>query len=258
MSSPSYGSPRHVVSKSANDVTEEKMMVQGSPESPRGNVPMSVKIFSRIRKLMPWESKKVSVKRLNSTSIQNKTERATNQYAFAHVFGMKKTNEHVYEKACKPLVKRVLEGYNAVLIAYGQTGSGKTHTLVGKPDQNVTGILLMALSHFLTESSVSSVELSAIEAYGTHVSRIQLYDLFKDVNGDSLNWGQKEGSASFNPTEAIAHKIKSLRDCQKRIDVCLFFFFCLFFVFVFDFFFRLFAIFFVFVEVWQQSSFDLI
>ena len=220
-------SRKHFGSHTADAADEEKMAAMFNqqqnnrevPESPRNAKPMSVKIFSRVRKLMPWESTKISVKRLNDRALQNKSGRTTNQYSFAHVFDMKATNDAIFEKTCKPLVKRVLEGYNAVLIAYGQTGSGKTHTLIGKPEQNVIGILIMVLSHLLQTKTVKKVELSAIEAYGTHVSRIELYDLFNEKNGNPMDWSKKEGSASFDPTQGIKKELKNIHDCGKRINV---------------------------------------
>ena len=83
-------------------------------ESQRNAKPMSVKSFSRVRKLMPWESTKISAKRLNDRALQNKSGPTTNQYSFAHAT--------IFEKTCKPSVKHVLKGYNAVLIVYGQRG----------------------------------------------------------------------------------------------------------------------------------------
>ena len=35
----------------------------------------------------------------------------------------------IYDEAVAPLVRCVLEGYNAAVLAYGQTGSGKTYTM---------------------------------------------------------------------------------------------------------------------------------
>lgn len=40
--------------------------------------------------------------------------------------------EHIYADT-QPLVRSVLDGYNACIFAYGQTGSGKTYTMVIQP-----------------------------------------------------------------------------------------------------------------------------
>lgn len=38
-----------------------------------------------------------------------------------------------FESAARPILSRVLEGYNGTIFAYGQTGSGKTFTMEGPP-----------------------------------------------------------------------------------------------------------------------------
>eukprot|EP01084_Bolivina_argentea_P176665 305661_1 len=154
----------------------------------------SVQIYARVRKLMPWEPTKISVNILSNTTVQNKTDKKTSEYTFTHIFNMTKTNEDIYRVMGKPLVRKVLEGFNAVLIAYGQTGSGKTHTLVGKPEQNVKGVLPFVLDELFNEESVKSLSVSGCEAYGTHVSRIELYDLFAEANANT-DWTKKKGSS---------------------------------------------------------------
>ena len=197
------------------------------PDSPSSGT--HVKIYSRIRKLMPWEPTEVSCKRVNRSTVQNKNGRASSNYTFAKVFGMKASNEDVYKEICEPLVNRCLEGYNSVLIAYGQTGSGKTHTLIGKPNQSVTGILQMSLKQLILKSIESksskmnkkkdSLELllSAVEAYGTHLGKIELFDLFNTTNKDPLNWRSKVGITSFDPNKLVSHKVSSLKECQTKI-----------------------------------------
>jgi hypothetical protein len=51
--------------------------------------------------------------------------------SFDRVFGPEESTEQVYEDLVRPLVERVVEGYNATVLAYGQTTSGKTHTISG-------------------------------------------------------------------------------------------------------------------------------
>ncbi|KAA0201965.1 hypothetical protein HAZT_HAZT006332 [Hyalella azteca] len=56
-------------------------------------------------------------------TISNRT------YELDGVFDPCCAQKTVYEKAVQPLVKAVLQGYNATVLAYGQTGSGKTFTM---------------------------------------------------------------------------------------------------------------------------------
>ena len=53
------------------------------------------------------------------------------RFAFDEIFNMDSSQEEVYNKAAKPAVLSVLEGYNSTIFAYGQTGTGKTFTMEG-------------------------------------------------------------------------------------------------------------------------------
>jgi kinesin family protein 5 len=72
----------------------------------------------------------------NVLSIKNKT------YQYDSVLRHDSTQKQVYTIAAQPLVKDVLEGYNATIFAYGQTSSGKTHTMEGViGDPELRGII---------------------------------------------------------------------------------------------------------------------
>lgn len=48
----------------------------------------------------------------------------------------------------RPIVDKVLEGYNGTILAYGQTGTGKTYTMSGNPDSPQTkGIIPNTFAH---------------------------------------------------------------------------------------------------------------
>ena len=48
---------------------------------------------------------------------------------------MDSRQEEIFETVGKPIVEKVVEGYNGTIFAYGQTGSGKTYTIFGQ-EQN--------------------------------------------------------------------------------------------------------------------------
>jgi Kinesin motor domain len=50
------------------------------------------------------------------------------RFTFDQVFGVKSTQQYVYETRVAPLIVSCLEGYNATILAYGQTGSGVSST----------------------------------------------------------------------------------------------------------------------------------
>lgn len=65
------------------------------------------------------------------------------RFTFDHVFPPNTAQVSVYDKAAKPIVDSVLEGFNGTVFAYGQTSSGKTHTMTGPSidDEELKGII---------------------------------------------------------------------------------------------------------------------
>ncbi|KAF9563739.1 kinesin-domain-containing protein [Agrocybe pediades] len=53
------------------------------------------------------------------------------RFMFDRVFGHEARQQDVYEATAQPLLKGLLDGYNATVFAYGATGCGKTHTISG-------------------------------------------------------------------------------------------------------------------------------
>jgi len=158
----------------------------------------SLKIYARIRKIMPWEPNKKAIKftkkNIEASSLKGRDK--CNSYEFSEVYAPSHDNRHCFENICKPMAMQVLSGFNAVLIAYGQTGSGKTHSLLGKPKRGVLGILPMVMEFFLKCENVK-VTLGAVEAFGHHVNKIELYDLFNE-NSQSRNWSEKMSKTTLN------------------------------------------------------------
>ena len=103
---------------------------------------VSTKIYARVRGLMPWEPKKVSLAVEGTKKIRNKCGKIVNEYDFERVFKPSATNEQCFKVIVMPLISNVLRGFNAVLIAYGQTGAGKTFSMLGKPKLKIVGLLL--------------------------------------------------------------------------------------------------------------------
>merc|ERR1719499_2348908 len=149
----------------------------------------SARIYCRSRCIFSWEPPATSVMIKGSTIINNVNNRKK-AYQFTQIFNENCDNEQCFNGICRPLITNVLDGHNAVLIAYGQTGSGKTHTLVGKPKDNVLGLLPRTLNALFDVPSVTKIELSVTEAYGVHVARIEIFDLLADSSVGT--WAQKK------------------------------------------------------------------
>lgn len=117
----------------------------------------NVRVVIRIRPLN--ESEKsfgyreiTSVDRVNNTvSVINPksgSEELPKTFTFDSVFGTESTQLDVYNETARPIVEKVLAGYNGTIFAYGQTGTGKTYTMEGnnsKPE--LRGIIPNSFAH---------------------------------------------------------------------------------------------------------------
>ncbi|KAL0922159.1 hypothetical protein M5K25_006124 [Dendrobium thyrsiflorum] len=90
-------------------------------------------------------------------------------YRFDEVFTESASQRRVYEAVAKPVVERVLNGYNGTVMAYGQTGTGKTYTIgrLGKDDPSQRGIMVRAMEDILSHTSPlhDTVSISYLQLY---------------------------------------------------------------------------------------------
>jgi len=176
----------------------------------------NVKIFGRVRNLMPWEPRKTSLRVMTGNKLRNKTVKHENEYQFNQTFGIEVSNTEIYQSMVMPMIQNVLKGFNAVLIAYGQTGSGKTFTMLGKPNLGVIGLLPMTLKQLVDNKSVYKLELSAVEAFGHHVAKIELYDLYQPHNQTPV-WGNKKGNTSLEMRKALKKEVMDIDSAYALI-----------------------------------------
>jgi len=180
-----------------------------------------IKVYARIRKLMAWEAKQMSLK-WDVKSITNigytkqREERTISTYKFTQVYPPSVENPMVFDNLVKPLIKRVCGGYNAVLMAYGQTGAGKTHSLLGKPKRKILGLLPMALEYFLDDPQVVKITVKAMEAFGQMQTKIRIYDLLDPAN-DVDHWHQKEGKSTFNFRNVTSREVTNFDEACECV-----------------------------------------
>lgn len=63
-------------------------------------------------------------------------------FSFDTVFDTDSTQMDIYNETARPIVDKVLQGYNGTIFAYGQTGTGKTYTMSGaKTSPQARGII---------------------------------------------------------------------------------------------------------------------
>ncbi|EDV96319.1 kinesin-like protein KIF3A [Drosophila grimshawi] len=109
-------------------------------------------------------------------------------YYFDNVFDGVSNQMDLYVDTARPIVDKVLEGYNGTILAYGQTGTGKTYTMSGNPDSPQTkGIIPNAFAHIFghiakaRENQKFLVRVSYMEIYNEEVRDLLGKDVSKSL-----------------------------------------------------------------------------
>jgi len=110
-------------------------------------------------------------------TLQRDDERE-HKFAFDCVMSQEIGQREVYDRTARPLLHKVLEGYNGCLFAYGQTGSGKTFTMQGGGDQpGIIPTLCKELFNEIQESAETrhiTVVCSVLEIYNEKVKDLSI------------------------------------------------------------------------------------
>ncbi|KAA3681742.1 kinesin family member 6/9 [Paragonimus westermani] len=94
--------------------------------------------------------------------------RETYRFQFDAIFDTISGQDQIFDTVSKPVVDKVLEGYNGTVFSYGQTGSGKTFTITGGAEKySDRGIIPRAIAYIFKHFEMVIIALS--EKQRTHV-----------------------------------------------------------------------------------------
>ncbi|KAL7734106.1 hypothetical protein ACLKA6_011788 [Drosophila palustris] len=134
----------------------------------------------------------IQVDKINRAITVSKPNATANEppktYYFDNVFDGGSNQLDLYVDTARPIVDKVLEGYNGTILAYGQTGTGKTYTMSGNPDSPQTkGIIPNAFAHIFghiakaRENQKFLVRVSYMEIYNEEVRDLLGKDVSKSL-----------------------------------------------------------------------------
>ncbi|XP_046401974.1 kinesin-like protein KIF3A [Ischnura elegans] len=120
-------------------------------------------------------------------------------FTFDLVFDLDSKQTDVYNEIARPIVSKVLEGYNGTIFAYGQTGTGKTFTMQGDwEDPHLKGIIPNSFAHifgYIAKSKEDKrflVRVSYLEIYQEEVR-----DLLSQDQGKRLEVRERPNLGVF-------------------------------------------------------------
>ncbi|CAI8587068.1 unnamed protein product [Vicia faba] len=166
-----------VTSSSYHKVLEENRLLYNQVQDLKG----AIRVYCRVRPFLPGQQSNGQstvdyIGEDGNIMIVNPLKQgkdARKVFSFNKVFTTNATQEQIYVDT-QPLVRSVLDGYNACIFAYGQTGSGKTYTMSG-PDlmtEETWGVNYRALRDLF---HISKERADAIK-YEVSVQMIEIYN----------------------------------------------------------------------------------
>ncbi|TQE05407.1 hypothetical protein C1H46_008997 [Malus baccata] len=203
-----------VASSSYQQVIEENRVLYNQVQDLKG----SIRVYCRIRPFLPGQLNGQStvdyIGENGTIMIVNPLKQgkdARRVFTFNKVFRTNVTQEQIYGDT-QPLIRSVLDGYNACIFAYGQTGSGKTYTMSG-PDlttEETWGVNYRAL-HIRNKSQLNG--LNVPDASLVPVTCTQ------DVL-ELMKIGQKNravGATALNERSSRSHSVLTIHVLGKEL-----------------------------------------
>ncbi|CAI4053057.1 hypothetical protein SKDZ_16G1200 [Saccharomyces kudriavzevii ZP591] len=125
------------------------------------------------------------------------------EFKFDHVFASHCTNLEVYERTGKPMIDKLLMGFNATIFAYGMTGSGKTFTMSGNEQE--LGLIPLSVSYLF--SNIMEKSMDGDKKFDVIISYLEIYN---ERIYDLLESGLEEsGSRPGTPSRSYMGKSNS-------------------------------------------------
>ncbi|XWS51691.1 hypothetical protein CRYUN_Cryun11dG0005200 [Craigia yunnanensis] len=213
-----------VTSSSYHKVLEENRILYNQVQDLKG----TIRVYCRVRPFLQGQTNGQSsvdyIGENGNIMIVNPLKQgkdARKVFSFNKVFGPNVSQEQIYVDT-RPLIRSVLDGFNACIFAYGQTGSGKTYTMSG-PDLTIEktwGVNYRALRDLFQ----ISIKRADIVKYEVGVQMIEIYNeqftltttCTLDIHNNSQLSGLNVPDASWVPVSSTQDVLDLMRIGQKN------------------------------------------
>ncbi|VDP58167.1 unnamed protein product [Schistosoma curassoni] len=187
----------------------------------------------------------ISVSELDGCVILKRTSSCDDppkQFTFDLVFGCGSKQTDIYNMVARPIVDKVLEGYNGTIFAYGQTGTGKTFTMEGiRSEPKLRGIIPNSFAHifgaiakadantrFLVRDLLGKDQFARLDVkerpdIGVYVKNLSSFVVHSPNEMDKLmSFGNKNrvtGATNMNEHSSRSHAIYTITiECSEHSE----------------------------------------
>ena len=204
-------------------------MAEAIPDAGSAGV-ASVQVVARFRPLNDLEKEAGSTDAFlldsETQSISTRPEAVEqHHFRFDKVLPPHCKQEQVYSEV-EPIVRSVLDGFNATIFAYGQTSSGKTFTMEGVvDDEHLRGVIPRMVSTIFSgiESAATTVEfalrVSMIEVYQERIRDLLTADSGNGTDAISPGTSAQNNGSIAGATEVDPCNLRVFEDAARGIYV---------------------------------------
>ena len=117
-----------------------------------------------------------------------KNHKNNKTFLFDNIFNESTNNESIFNDAIKPMIDKILLGYNFTTLAYGVTGTGKTYTIFGDLTSNFgeNGIIFKACDYLFEKIELNKKEENKSNIINYFI-KISYFEIYNEIVRDLIN-----------------------------------------------------------------------
>ena len=113
-------------------------------------------------------------------------------FTFDNIFPETSNNENIFNDAIKPMIDKIISGYNATALAYGVTGTGKTYTIFGDLTSNINeeGIIFKACDYLFEKIEMNKKEVTIDNDDNNDINyciKVCYFEIYNEIVKDLIN-----------------------------------------------------------------------
>ena len=121
--------------------------------------------------------------------IKNHKNKNNRTFLFDNIFNESSKNENIFTEAIRPMIDKILLGYNSTTLAYGATDTGKTYTIFGDLISNSQdeGIIFKACDYLFEKIEINKKEEKENNLETNYLIKISYFEIYNEIVKDLIS-----------------------------------------------------------------------
>ena len=110
-------------------------------------------------------------------------------FLFDNIFNDSSNNQNIFNESIKPIIDKILKGYNSTTLAYGATGTGKTYTIFGDLTSNNEdeGIIFKACDYLFEKIEINKNDENKNDIETNCLIKISYFEIYNEIVKDLIS-----------------------------------------------------------------------